>query len=269
MNEGLYRQQWEGIRVGRSFEELFGEVVGRGAQATVYARDDYAVKLYREGYPKCNVFSEAYIMANLEREHFPGPRVYEVLLVDGRYGIRMDRVKGEVLSGAVTDPARRKQAMEALVDLQCRLQRSVNAGTWAPDIKARFRNDLERNDRLSGELKRRLLADLDVLPDGRALCHCDFHADNVFFDGTTYTIIDLLQICKGDPAADAACSYVSYGFASRELAEYYLDRYCQVSGIPRGHVFRWIPPYAGTLLGQVPEAYTPIIEGHIRMNEAR
>jgi hypothetical protein len=58
---------------------MFGEIVGKGSQATVYAKGEHAVKLYREGYPKRNVFIEAYIMANLELVDFPGPRIYEIL----------------------------------------------------------------------------------------------------------------------------------------------------------------------------------------------
>jgi predicted Ser/Thr protein kinase len=94
------------------FEAMFGEIVGKGAQATVYAKGEHAVKLYREGYPKRNAFSEAYIMANLELVNFPGPRIYEVLLVDGRYGLRMDRVKGKLMSEEFEsrDPARIKGA---------------------------------------------------------------------------------------------------------------------------------------------------------------
>ena len=111
------------------FEQMFGPVIGHGSQATVYAMGDYAVKLYREGYPKGNVFSEAYVMANLERENFPSPRVYEVLLVDGRYGIRMDRVKGKMMGEGLADnPAKTKETLNVLVDLQCRLQKHGNAG---------------------------------------------------------------------------------------------------------------------------------------------
>jgi thiamine kinase-like enzyme len=101
---------------------------------------------------------------------------------------------------------------------------------------------------------------LDGLSDGQALCHCDFHAGNVFFDGTDYTVIDLLQVCRGDPAADAACSYAAYNFMRRELAEYYLHRYCDKSGISANSVRQWLTVYAGTLLGQVPERFTPIVE---------
>ena len=157
------------------------------------------------------------------------------------------------------DPALCKDTLDILVDLQCRLQKYDKVG-WMPHLKQRFHDDLMLNDRLSADLKKNLLGLLDGLPDGQALCHCDFHAGNVFFDGAKYTVIDLLQICRGDPAADADCSYAAYSFIDRELAEYYLNRYCDKSGISGESVRQWLTVYAGTLLGQVPEQFTPIIE---------
>src|SRR5215469_16814713 len=124
-------------------EQVFGQIVGKGAQATVYAKGEYAVKLYREGYPKRNVFSEAYMMANLELVSFPGPKIYEILLLNGRYGLRMDRVKGEMMLEALRDPARCKDTLDTLVDLQSRLQKCDTVG-WLPDLKQRFHDDLVR-----------------------------------------------------------------------------------------------------------------------------
>jgi thiamine kinase-like enzyme len=209
-------------------------------------------------------------MANLERENFPSPGIHEVLLVEGRYGLRMDRVKGKSMMEDLADPAKTKDTLDALVDLQCRVQKHGNTGEWAPDIKLRFRNDLLRNDRLSDGLRKKLQTTLEGLPEGVALCHCDFHAGNVFFDGADYTIIDLLQISRGDPAADAACSYMAYSFGGHpEIAAYYLDRYCEKSGISKKNVLRWLPVYAGTMLGQVPEEFTPIIERFIEGDEIK
>jgi hypothetical protein len=147
------------------FEAMFGEIVGKGAQAEVYAKGEHAVKLYREGYPKRNVFSEAYIMANLEVVNFPGPRIYEILLVNGRYGLRMDRVKGKVMSKELEsrDPARIKDALDVLVNLQCRLQKYDNV-EWMADLKQRFHHELVITDRLSADLKKNLLGILGSLP---------------------------------------------------------------------------------------------------------
>ena len=241
------------------FEELFGREVGRGSQATVFAKGRYAVKLYRTDYPKTSVFSEAYIMANLERVGFPGPRVHEVLLAHGRYGLRMDRVRGKIMSEGLSDPEKCKETLNILADLQCRLQK-FDKLAWAPDLKQRFQDDLERNDRLPAAGKKKLLRILDGLPAGRALCHCDFHSGNVFSDGSKYTVIDLLQVSCGDPAADAACSYMAYSFINQELAEYYLNQYCAISGISEKSVRRWLAVYAGTLLGRVPEQLAATIE---------
>ena len=252
--------------MSRNFEEMFGEIVGYGAQATVYAKGEYAVKLYRDGYPKRNVFSEAYVMANLESMNLPFPKVYEVLSVDGRYGLRMDRVKGKMLGEDYGDPVKIYHALDAVIDLQCRLQKCT-LGSWAPDLRGRLHDDLERNDRLSSDLKKNLLELLGKLPDGVALCHCDFHGGNVFFDGANYTIIDLLQICRGDPAADGACSYVSHYLLHPDIGELYFNKYCGKSGISREDVLRWLPVYAGTLLGQVPEQFTPTIERFIAGDE--
>jgi thiamine kinase-like enzyme len=199
------------------------------------------------------------MMANLELVSFPAPKIYEILLVNGRYGLRMDRVKGEMMLEALRDPARCKNTLDTLVDLQSRLQKYDKLG-WLPDLKQRFHDDLVLNDRLAADLKKNLLRILGGLPDGQALCHCDFHAGNVFFDGTKYTVIDLLQVCRGNPAADAACSYTAYSFIHRELADHYLNRYCDKTGISRKSVRQWLPVYAGTLLGQAPEHFTPIVE---------
>jgi len=257
--------------MARDFEEMFGQKVGQGAQATVYAKGDFAVKLYREGYPKRNVFSEAYVMANLDQENFPSPKVYEVLMVDNRYGLRMDLLKGTPVENVLVEAAKKNdisklnETINSLVELQIRLQKHNFAGDWTANLKIRFRRDITDNNRLSDDIQKKLLEILDGLPDGDALCHCDFHSGNIFIDGTEYTIIDLLQISKGDPAADAACSYVAYCFTSREVGDYYLDKYCEMSGILRENVLAWLPVYAGTLLGQLPEELEPLLEEFISM----
>ena len=242
------------------FEERLGAVVGRGAQATVYARGEYAVKLYRENYPKGNVFGEAFVMSILEQLDFPSPRVHEVLLLNGRYGIRMDRVRGKPLGDMIADPVDGEKAFADLMELQCRLHRSDSSvGAAIPNLKLRWQNDLQRNDHLSAALKGKLLELLGTLPDGESLCHCDFHSGNVFYDDGKYTIIDLVQMSRGDPAADIACSYTSYAFVNQELAEYYLRRMCEKAGIREDDVRQWLAVYAGTVAGQVPDEFMTVV----------
>ena len=244
------------------YEEMFGEIVGHGAQATVYAKGEYAVKLYRDGYPKRNVFSEAFVMVNLESMNLPFPKVYEILSMGGRYGLRMDRVKGKMLGEDYSDPLKIEGAIDTVIDLQLLLQKCT-LDSWAPTLKGRFHDDLVLNDRLSSELKNNLMELLRELPDGDSLCHCDFHGGNIFFDGVNYTILDLLQICKGNPIADAVCSYVSHYLLHPGIGELYMNKYCMKSGVSKEDMLQWLPVYAGTLLGQLPEQYTPTLERFI------
>jgi thiamine kinase-like enzyme len=176
--------------------------------------------------------------------------------------VRMDRVKGKIMLEELRDPVRWKDVLYVLVDLQCRLQKYSKVG-WLPDLKQRLHDDLTLNNRLSTGVKKSLLGILGGLPEGQALCYCDFHAGNVFFDGTEYTVVDLLQVCRGDPAGDAACSYAAYNFIHREIAEYYLKRFCDKTGISVKSVQQWLTVYAGTLMGQISEQFTPVIERFI------
>jgi aminoglycoside phosphotransferase len=249
------------------FESMFGKIVGHGAQATVYADSDFAVKLYREGYPKEDVFMEAYNMAYLERGGFPCPKIYEVLFVKGRYGLRMDRVKGrpvaDIMTEALDNPDMVKKILGDLVDFQCYIHKTGDAGNWALDIKLRMRDLLARSKKLSDDLKQKLLEKLNELPNGTTLCHGDFHGDNVFFDGKDYMVIDLHPVSRGVPAADAASTFVSYCFADRILADIYLDLFCEKSGIHKKEILSWLPVYAGAILEYVPDHFTPILEEFI------
>jgi aminoglycoside phosphotransferase (APT) family kinase protein len=240
------------------FEAMFGDIIGEGAQATVYAKDDVAVKLYRKGYFKSSVFFESHIMAMLEEINFPSPKVFEVLLVNGRYGLCMERVKGRMVSEYIRDPETREWMMNNIVELQCRIQQYEVE--WAMCIKSRYRHMLKRSNDIPPKLREELLEDISSLPDGNSLLHCDFHPYNIFYNDGNYMIIDLAQISRGDPAADAACSYMAYSFFDAVLADNYLDRYCAKSGIPGQDVLRWLRVYAGTLLGQVPEKFQSVVE---------
>jgi hypothetical protein len=130
----------------------------------------------------------------------------------------MDRVKGKVMEEELEsrDPARCKDTLDVLVDLQCRLQKYDNK---FPDLKQRFHGELVNNDRLSTDLKKNLLGILGGLPDGQALCHCDFHAGNVFLTArsTRLSIAPDLQERSGGGCRLLVCSVQFYPSGTRRL----------------------------------------------------
>jgi aminoglycoside phosphotransferase len=247
------------------FSERFGELVGRGAQATVYARGDVAVKVYNPGYDKENVFYEAAVMGYVEAAGLVTPRPIEVLSVAGQTCLKMSRVTGQSVDAVFAGhPGRARELMDDLVRLQMEIH---GKQIFIPiSLKHRLRDRLRYNPNLDSARLQTLLALCDSMPDGEALCHGDFHPSNILVDNGVYAVIDWIEAAKGDARVDASHSYTAIGISSRESAEMYLQRYCAASGAEREDILRWLPVQAGSLYGLIPDRFSPallqMMDGH-------
>jgi aminoglycoside phosphotransferase (APT) family kinase protein len=236
------------------FAQRFGELVGRGAQAAVYARDDVAVKVYNEGYPKVHVFYEAAVMGYAEAAEIPMSKPYEVLNVGGRMCLKMSRVTGQSVSDMMlAEPDRAQELVDDLV----RLQMDIHARRiFMPvRLKSKVKGWITQNRHLDTARKQTILKLCEKVPDGDALCHGDFYSSNVLFNDGVYWVIDWMDVANGEPLLDVCRSYVDYAISHRELAELYLARYCAASGAKREDVLQWLPIQAGILLGEIPEKF--------------
>lgn len=237
-----------------AFVERFGEPIGRGAQAVVYAREDIAVKVYNAGYPKEYVFYEAAMMGFVEAAAIPMPKPYEVLNVNGQMCLKMSRITGPSMNDRLlSEPHRVQDLMDDLV----RLQRAIHAQRiFMPvRLKPKLKALIAHNEHLDAARKRDLLALCEKAPDGDALCHGDFHGSNVLFNDGIYSVIDWIDAANGEPLLDAGRSYVDYAISSPEGAELYLARYCAASGANRQDVLQWLPIQAGVLYGALPDSF--------------
>lgn len=234
--------------------ERFGELVGRGAQAAVYARDDVAVKVYNAGYPKEYVFYEAAVMGFVEAAAIPMSKPYEVLDVNGQMCLKMSRVTGQSVNDMILgEPHRVQELMDDLV----RLQMDIHARQiFMPvRLKPKLKELIAHNGHLDAARKQALLALCETMPDGDALCHGDFHGDNVLFHDGVYWVVDWIDAAKGDPLLDVCHSYVVHAFGGTEWAEFYLARYCAASGTKREDVLQWLPIQAGSMYGAIPDKF--------------
>ena len=234
------------------FSERFGELVGRGAQAAVYARGNVAVKVYNPGYGKENVFYEAAVMGFVEGAGIVTPRPIEVLSVAGQMCLKMSRITGQSFDAVVADDlSRARELMDDLVRLQMEIHSKKIP--FPISLKHRLRDRLRYNANLDPAQRQALLALCDSMPDGDALCHGDFHPSNILVDNGAYAVIDWIEAAKGDALVDASHSYLAIGMSSREGADLYLERYCAASGAERKNILRWLPVQAGSLYGFVPD----------------
>lgn len=229
--------------------EGFGEPIGAGRIAEIYAQDDLVLKLFRPGQPKANVFREAANLAVAESLGLPAPRIIEVRQHDGRWGLLMTRIEGQTLMAQVeADPAAAEPCLAELVRLQTRLHATTTP--TLPALKPKLAAAIARAGGLNQTQKSRLAALLDGLPDGYALCHNDFHPLNIIGPPGEAGIVDWLDAASGDPAADACRTWLILQLYSPAHARAYLHAYATATGTGAEAIMAWLPVVAGARLAE-------------------
>jgi Ser/Thr protein kinase RdoA (MazF antagonist) len=88
------------------------------------------------------------------------------------------------------------------------------------------------------------------MPDGESLSHGDFHPRNLLRSVTGATIIDWLDACQGDAAADVCRSYLLLKLYGPQLTAPYLHAHTRHGGITGDRVSRWLPFMAAARLAE-------------------
>jgi len=236
------------------FRKRYGDMIGMGQSAVIYARDGVAAKVYRPNQPHYQPFMEAFYIAMVGELALPVPKIYGVETFLGQTSVIMDQVRGKsLLDIALEDPKKTEECIDKVVEMQIAMHK-VNVGIFRP-LKMILGANIAVSPGLSPEEKERLSAMLSELPEGLAICHGDFHGGNILFDGQSYMIIDWAEVACGAPAGDACRTYLDYYMGSKELAEAYLAKYCAASGLKRDEVLAWLPVTAGSLYGYLTEEW--------------
>lgn len=225
-----------------------GPLIGSGKEAEVFDAGDRVVKLYRTtaAAPKRAALREASILALVESLGLPVPSVHAVGQVDGRWGVAMTRAEGPPLADAIRAPGR----MEACLDRMARLQIAIHSrpGTHLGSLKARLAANIAGMP--DEALRRRLLHGLAALPEGDRLCHGDFHPWNILGPPGREVVVDWLDACTGDPAADVCRSYVLMRPVAPDLAMAYVETYAAAAGESRDRILAWLPFVAAARLAE-------------------
>jgi Ser/Thr protein kinase RdoA (MazF antagonist) len=219
-----------------------GRLLATGNVAEVFAWGERQVlKLYEPApWAKRVAFREAANQAAVEAMGLPVPAVHGVIEQNGRWGIVSDWVEGASFAQRMlANPALVTETLEALVDLQLRLQQA--AAPFFADVRQRLANHIGHAPQLSPERKKALIAALRAMPDGERLCHFDFHPMNILGGVSSPVVIDWGDACRGTAAADGCRSYVLLEIHAEALAAPYLEHYCKLSRCSVGELLVWRP----------------------------
>lgn len=184
------------------------ERIAEGAVAEVFAWGEGRVlKLFREGFSRELAELEAYCARIAVNAGLSTPDVLEVLTVDGRAGIVFERVDGNsMLEALLSRPEDCATLAEQMADLHIALH--GYAVTGLPSQRERLTQRIGWAKGLSEATKSALIAAMERLPDGDALCHGDFHPGNILLAGRGAVVIDWVDATAGNPLVDVARTYL-------------------------------------------------------------
>jgi uncharacterized protein (TIGR02172 family) len=224
----------------------FDNVIAVGINKTVYRDGDHAVKVFDADYSKADVLNEALNQARVEETGLNIPKAIEVSKIDGKWAIVTEYISGKTLETLMKEnPERIDEYLELFVELQMKVHsKKCQLLTKLKDKMNRKISiaDLDENTRY--ELHTRL----EGMPKHNKVCHGDFNPSNIIIteSGIPY-IIDWAHVTQGNASADVARTYLLFCLGGdKELADKYLDLFCEKSNTEKRYVQKWMPIVAAS-----------------------
>ena len=222
------------------------KVIAVRTSKTVYKDGDCAIKVFDADYKKSDILNEALNQARVEETGLPIPKLLEVGVVDGKWAIVSEFIKGKTLARLMDEnPDKIDEYMNLFVDIQ--LDIHSRKAPLLNKLKDKMNRKISETD-LDATTRYELHTRLEGMPKHNKVCHGDFRPSNVIIgeDGVNY-IIDWSHATQGNASADAARTYlVFYLKGEEELAEKYLDLFCQKSDTAKQYVQKWLPIVAAS-----------------------
>ncbi|GHU71373.1 aminoglycoside phosphotransferase [Spirochaetia bacterium] len=224
-----------------------GQLIAGGAQADVFLDDGKALKVFKYPISETDVQYEADLQRKAFEYGLPVPKIYGITKVNGKRAIVMEYLNGASLGEKIL------QNKETLLDYLAKsVDIQINIHSYTADnfpaMKERSVIRISSTDHLDKTQKDALLKKISEMKFDNKLCHGDFHVNNLIETKEGIRIIDWVDASAGTAAADVCRSYLLYYLNAPELAEVYLNLYCEKTSMTKEEIFLWEPIIAGIRL---------------------
>ena len=213
---------------------------------TIYRDGDRCIKVFNKEYSKADVLSEALNQARIEETGLNIPKVLEVTMIDGKWAIVSEYIKGKTLAQLMEeDPDNKANYIDLLVELQ------MTAHSKTCPLLNKLKDKMMRKiaeTELDATTRYDLHTRLESMPKHNKVCHGDFNPSNVIIrdDGTPF-ILDWSHATQGNASADVARTYLLFWLnGDIDGAELYLNTFCEKSGTAKQYVQKWMPIVAAS-----------------------
>jgi len=239
--------------------------IAQGRTAEIHLWDDqHILKLYRDWCPAHWVDDEARIAGAIYEAGIPSPAAGEIVEVNGRRGLIYERIIGvSMLRDMNARPWLFLKHARSLAELQVQINRLSITGL--PSYKEQLHHSIRATPHLSEHLQNQALAILDALPDGKNVCHGDFHPGNVIVTKNGPIVIDWMTARAGTPWADVARTSLLLSIGANAAREQvhpfirtmirlyyrvYLNQYRMLIPDTENELKRWMPVIAAARLNE-------------------
>ncbi|MDD5946547.1 MAG: phosphotransferase [Oscillospiraceae bacterium] len=213
---------------------------------TIYRDGDTCVKVFNADYSKADVLNEALNQSRIEETGLHIPKILEVTMIDGKWAIVSEFIKGKTLAQLMEeDPDNKDKYIEMLVDIQLEIHSKTSP------LLNKLKDKMSRKISacaLDATTRYDLHTRLDSMPKHNKVCHGDLNPTNIVIteDGTPY-ILDWAHATQGNASADAARTYLLFWLnGDISGAHKYLALFCAKSNTAKQYVQKWMPIVAAS-----------------------
>jgi aminoglycoside phosphotransferase (APT) family kinase protein len=255
-----------------------GELLAQGRTAEVFAwGDDQILKLYRDFAPTHWADHELRVGRAVVEAGLAAPAISGLAQVEGRRGLIYERINGPTLLQSVARrPWTLAQAARQLATLHVQMHNTNRPEL--PSQREQLHRSIQSAPQLNEGLKTRVWRRLASLPMGTAVCHGDYHPDNILLSARGPIIIDWMTASAGNPTADVARTTLLFlgnslppGIPPAQLVFFqavrrlyytlYLRAYQHLRPMPLLAIQIWLPIMAAARLDeQIPAEEAQLLE---------
>jgi aminoglycoside phosphotransferase (APT) family kinase protein len=226
-----------------------GEPVASGNTANIYLYENKIIKIFKDHLPDTEPEYEACKQRVAYGSGLRVPNIIDVRKINGKQAIIMEYVKGDTLGELlIKNMDQVKSFLDKSVDIQMEIH-NVRVGALE-SMNIKLQRQIESVKDLDDKLKGSIFKKLALMNVENSLCHGDFHLYNLIKSGEEVFIIDWVDASAGDPRADVCRTYILYSQVSVDIAELYLELYCEKSGRSRNEILVWAPIIAAARLSE-------------------
>jgi uncharacterized protein (TIGR02172 family) len=187
------------------------QLIGTGLTSEVFSwGPDQALKLFLAWIQPEAIERELAVTQAIRAAGAPAPAAFRSIRVGTRVGLIFERIRGRSLLQQVeARPWKLFAAARLLADLHAQIH-SYSATQELPTQSEQLLGWIRDADEFTEAQKAQALDRLTKLPEGRTICHGDFHPGNVLLTKTGPIIIDWSVATRGHPPTDIARTSVLF-----------------------------------------------------------